>query len=85
MTSGERDPCVELLAVGLNAFQQDAALSSLPRLRQGGDQVLLRMKRFAIQTQQHSPLTDAFVRPCARSHVGDDKATTDVQARLDLG
>ena len=85
MTSGERDPCIKLLAVGLDAFQQDAALPGLSCPVQGLVQVVLRLKRLAIDAQQHSPAADALVRPLARSHVGDDQATPDVQARLDLG
>ena len=81
----ERDPGVELLAVGLNALQQDAALPNFSRPCQGLVQVVLRLKRLAIQTQQHGPAADAFVRPFARSHVGDDQASPDVQTRLDLG
>ena len=85
MTSGERDPGVELLAIGLNALQQDAALPNFSRPCQGLGQVFLRLKRFAIQTQKHRSATDAFVRPFARSYGCDNESPSNVQTRLDLG
>ena len=84
MTSGERDPCIKLLAIGLDAFKKDAALSGFSRLREGFSQVIFIFKRLAIRAQQHGSVSDAIVGPISWSNVFHDKASSNVQASLGL-
>lgn len=82
MTSGERDPCIKLLAIGLDAFKKDAALSGFSRLREGRSQVIFIFKRLAIRAQQHGSVSNAFVGPIAWPNVCHNKPPPKVQASL---